>query len=411
MNFEPFQLVTQVLAIGDLSNNIVMFKKFIKKSQIHLINFSWEGPSTVMDTKKDVEFFNTSKVSEIVKKINQVKDDYDICIAMSSTGLLTSYLADLNYITYFVGHDIRSPPFVKNVKDPLSTEESLYHFNFLERWFYKKAYDNAIAAVVTDDEMLFHLKKYRNDPIRITGYIVDTTIFNENVKPVEREKKKFTFFSPSRMGLQKGTDKIWEALLLCKTDFEVIQIEWYDKRTPQEIELAKNWIKNKPPQVTFVPIMKREDVGRYCVFADAILGQVSGIQADVERSGALCKRPVVHYADPKMSYIIDGKHVPSPFLPHSNDPRVIAETIDRVVEDENFRKQLAKEEYEFVMGLSNPDKVAAQWDKLFEEMAHKYKSSTKKTLPIRLKFRLLLFLIANRLYIKKLKKLLKMGGD
>ena len=69
------------------------------------------------------------------------------------------------------------------------------------------------------------------------------------------------------MGLQKGTDKIWEALLLCKTDFEVIQIEWYDKRTPQEIELAKNWIKNKPPQVTFVPIMKREDVGRYCVFA------------------------------------------------------------------------------------------------------------------------------------------------
>ena len=32
------KLVIKVLAIGDLSNNIVMFKKFAK-SDIHLINF------------------------------------------------------------------------------------------------------------------------------------------------------------------------------------------------------------------------------------------------------------------------------------------------------------------------------------------------------------------------------------
>ena len=213
-----------------------------------------------------------------------------------------------------------------------------------------------------------HLKKYRDDPTRITGYIVDTTIFNENVKPVERKKTKFTFISPARMGLQKGTEKIWEALRLCKSDFEVIQIKWYDKRNLEEEGLAQEWINNPPKQITFIPIMTREELGRYMVFADAVLGQVSGIQADIERSGALCKKAVIHYANPKRMYIINGKKVTSPFLPHSNDPKVIAETIDRVVTDKEFREKLADEEYKFVMALSDPNMIASQWDELFEKM-------------------------------------------
>ena len=401
------QLVIKVLAIGDLSNNVVMFKKFTKNSEIHLVNFSWEGPSKVMDIKENVEFFNTDKIAKMVEKINRIKDNYDICLAMSSTGLLVSYLADLNYIAYFVGHDIRSPPFIKNVKDPLSTEESLYHFNAIERWYYKKAYENAIAAVVTDDEMLHHLKKYRKDPTRITGYIVDTTLFNENVKPIEKTKEKFTFFSPARMGLQKGTDKIFEALKNCKSDFDIIQVKWYDERTTKERELAKKWIENPPKQVKYVPIMKREDVGRYMVFADAVLGQVSGIQADVERSGALCKKAVIHYADPKLSYIVDGERRASPFLPKSNDIKTITEIIDRVVEDKQFRDKLAKEEYDFVKKLSDPEIVMNQWEKLFESMAKKYESSYKKTHSLKLKIRLWGYLIGNRAYIKKIKKIFK----
>ena len=289
-------MVLRVLAIGDLSNNITMFKKFTK-SDIHLINFPWDGPSKVIDIKDDVEFFESVKVKDVLKRINEIKNDFDICVAMSSTGLLMSYLADLNYIAYFCGHDIRSPPFIKDMPDPLSTDKPIYDFNSLERRYYKKAYDNAIAAVVTDDELLEHLKKYRDDPTRITGYIVDTTIFNENVKPVERKKTKFTFISPARMGLQKGTEKIWEALRLCKSDFEVIQIKWYDKRNSEEEKIAQEWINNPPKQITFIPIMPREELGRYMVFADAVLGQVSGIQADVERSGALCKKAVIHYAN------------------------------------------------------------------------------------------------------------------
>ena len=389
-------MVLKVLAIGDLSNNITMFKKFTK-SNIRLINFPWDGPSKVIDAKDGVEFFKSVKVKDVLKRINEIKNEFDICIAMSSTGLLMSYLADLNYIAYFCGHDIRSPPFIKDMHDPLSTDKPIYNFNSLERRYYKKAYDNAIAAVVTDDELLEHLKKYRDDPTRITGYIVDTTIFNENVKPVERKKTKFTFISPARMGLQKATEKIWEALRLCKSDFEVIQIKWYDKRNSEEEKIAQEWINNPPKQVTFIPIMPRDELGRYMVFADAVLGQVSGIQADVERSGALCKKAVIHYANPKRMYIINGKKVPSPFLPHSNDPKVIAETIDRVVTDKEFREKLADEEYKFVMALSEPNMIARQWDELFEKMNQKFKKASKNSSKLEIKLRVLGYLIANAL--------------
>ena len=389
-------MALKVLAIGDLSNNIVMFKKFTK-SNIHLINFPWDGPSKVIDIRDGVEFFKSVKVRHVLKRINEIKNEFDICIAMSSTGLLMSYLADLNYIAYFCGHDIRSPPFIKDMHDPLSTDKPIYDFNSLERRYYKKAYDNAIAAVVTDDELLEHLKKYRDDPTRITGYIVDTVIFNENVKPIERKKTKFTFISPARMGLQKGTEKIWEALRLCKSDFEVIQIKWYDKRNSEEEKIAQEWINNAPKQVTFIPIMTREELGRYMVFADAVLGQVSGIQADIERSGALCKKAVIHYANPKRMYIINGKKVTSPFLPHSNDPKVIAETIDRVVTDKEFREKLADEEYKFVMALSDPNMIASQWDELFEKMNRKYKKATKNSSKLKIKLRVSGYLIANAL--------------
>ena len=389
-------MALKVLAIGDLSNNIVMFKKFTK-SNIHLINFPWDGPSKVIDIRDGVEFFKSVKVKDVLKRINEIKNEFDICIAMSSTGLLMSYLADLNYIAYFCGHDIRSPPFIKDMHDPLSTDKPIYDFNSLERRYYKKAYDNAIAAVVTDDELLEHLKKYRDDPTRITGYIVDTSIFNENVKPIERKKTKFTFISPARMGLQKGTEKIWEALRLCKSDFEVIQIKWYDKRNSEEEKIAQEWINNPPKQITFIPIMPREELGRYMVFADAVLGQVSGIQADVERSGALCKKAVIHYANPKRMYIINGKKVPSPFLPHSNDPKVIAETIDRAVTDKEFREKLADEEYKFVMSLSEPNMIAKQWDELFEKMNQKYKKASKNSPKLKIKLRVLGYLIANAL--------------
>ena len=187
----------------------------------------------------------------------------------------------------------------------------------------------------------------------------------------------------------------------------MIQIKWYDNRNPEEEAIAQKWINNPPKQVKFVPIMPREELGRYMTFADAILGQVSGIQADVDRSGALCKKAVVHYANPKRMYIVNDKIIPSPFLPHSNDPKIIAETIDKVVSDKEFREKLAEEEYEFVMSLSEPNMIARQWDELFAKMYKKYNGAVKGTSKIKLKFRIMGYLIANRLHKKKIKRMFK----
>ena len=283
-----------------------------------------------MDEKDGIEFFQSNKIKDIIEYVNKIKKDYDICLAMSSTGILVSYLSALNYIEYFVGHEIRSPPFIKNSSDPLSTKQPLYNFNFLERWFYKKAYENAIACVVPDEE-LFEFVKFRNDAIKISGCIEDTTIFNVNTKPIERKKEKFTFLSPARMGLQKGTDKIWEALKFCKTDFEILQVKWFDNRTDKEMELAEKWIKNKPSQVRFIPTMKREDLSQYFIFADAVIGQVSGLQGSIERQALLCKKPLIHYLDPKYEFNINGKKVKTPFILKSNEPSEIAKAIDTIL--------------------------------------------------------------------------------
>ena len=123
-------MVIKVLAIGDLANNVSSMKKFLK-SEIHLINFSWDTASKIMDEKDDIEFFESSSVLENIKKINKIKQNYDICLAVSTAGARTAYLCDLNYILFLVGNDIRTPPFQKNVKDPYATDKPLnQNFNY-----------------------------------------------------------------------------------------------------------------------------------------------------------------------------------------------------------------------------------------------------------------------------------------
>ena len=399
-------MTVKILAIGDLGNNVSTIRKFAKSSEIHLINFNWEGASVVMDERNGIEFFPTNKMSDFIKHINKIKNKFDICLAMSSTGLLVSYLANLNYIAYFVGHEIRSPPFIKNSNDPLSTEQPLYHFNFLERWFYKKAYENAIVCVVSDNELLNYSKKCGLDTIRISGYIEDTTIFNENVKPIERKKTKFTFLSPARMGLQKGTEKIWEALDLCKTDFEVLQVKWYDKRTPKEKELAEKWIKNKPSKLKFIPIMKRQELARYFMFADAVIGQVRSGIGCIERQALFCKKPLVHYLDPKYEFIKNGEEIKKPFMLNSNKPSEIAQVIDTIVESKEIRDNLAERGFEFVRKILDPSEIAREWDELFENYYNKFKRIERETSHLRLLLLRTLYLISSRLHYRKLKKFL-----
>lgn len=398
-------MVLRILAIGDIANNIPQIRKFVKKSKIFLINFPIKGVDHFVYHSDNIEFFDSLKISRQVKKINEIKNDFDICIAMSWAGARIAYLADLNYIMYFVGGDIMTPPFEKNPRLPY-LEKPLHNLNIFERKFYKNVFNTAVGVVAITDEYYNQLKKYRDDATRLDRILIDPSVFNEYVEPIKREKTKFTFFSPQRNGPEKGMDVIWKALPMCKSDFEVLMIDWFDDRTEEERRIIKKLLKETPRQVKFIPLIKWEEMPRYYRFADAVLGQMrAGIQGSIEREAVLCKRATIHYSDPTKIIYLDGKGINPPYLPHSQDPKELSETIDQVVESKEFREKLLEEEYKFVIDQCDTEKAGKDWDNLFEKFFIKYKTIKHNSSPVKTKIlNIIAFIVEEIIYSRTMKE-------
>ena len=401
-------MVINILAIGDIANNVSTLKKF-SKSKIHLITFPGSKFGKLTESKGQ-DSFDSDNISEQVKKINKIKKNYDLCLVLSWNGARLAYLCGLNYIIHFVGSALRVPPFINNPKlDYLSNP--LPTLNYFERNFYKKVLDNAITCVVGWQDLLKILKKYYKKEIKFINILIDTTLFNEKIKPIEREKSKFTFLSPQRIGLAKGIDIIWKALDLCKSDFEVLQVEWFlGQRTDEEKEINKKLVESRPSQVKLIPVIKREELPRFYASVDAVIGEMKrGEGSAIEKEATYCKKPTLCYYDPKTKFSFDGKLVSSVFLPHSTDPKELADLIDRLVESTEFREKLAKDEYEFVKKVFDPHKDASQWDELFANLQARHVSIIRESSNLKLRIRLLFFLLANRLYLKKVKRKVTRG--
>ena len=389
----------KVLAIGDSTSNIYVMKKFAKNIEIHLIDFPKKGVDKTTTGKDEIEYFDSLLISKQVEKIKKIKDKYDVCIALPWTGARIAYLAGINYILYFVGSDITNPPFSKENKN----------YNFFEKYFYKKILDNAVTVVGATEEYFQMAKKYRKDIFRSDRVFVDTEIFNEKIEPAKLNKEKFTILSAQRFGTEKGIDKIWEAIELCKSDFELLQVKWFIEDTTVE-EFSKlsatnqKLVDQKPKKVRFIPLIKREELGKYFVAVDAIMGQMrSGIQGGIERDAAFCKKPVICYTDPKKPMIIDGETIIPPFLPKSNEAQEIANIIDSVVESKQFRDDLAEKEYEYIKKLSDPELVSKDWENIFMKAFEKNKTLERK-LSVFDKFMNFIILKIEKMYIKKFRE-------
>lgn len=394
-------MTVKVLAIGDTGNLMLTISKYTKRTKIHLINFLKDGVG-IYTYGEGAELFKSYKIVDQVKRVNEIKDNFDICITMGA-GERIAYLADLNYATYYVGRDIDAPRFIKNSKEEWFSEP-LHRLNFLERWFYKGAFRSAIAHIA-GTWVCAHLEKYTKNAIKMDRVPIDPNLFGNTEWVLDRKKMKFTFFSPQRMGRPKGTDLIWKALPLCKSDFEIIQVNWFDESTKEELEIKKQLQKDMPAQVKLVPLIKREDMPKYYNFADAVLGSMRiGTFALVELEAVFCKKPVIQYTDLKIRLVIDGKDVKSPFPPYFNEPKDIAEMIDKIVESREFRDRLFQDEYNFVREFSDPDAVGEWWDNFFEDLIKKHRTIRKNSSKIRIKLRMILFLLANRLYWSKIKR-------
>ena len=391
-------MTINILAIGDVGNNLSTLRKFTK-TKIHIIN-SPKDDAGIFTYDDNYELFENYNVLDQVKKINEIKNNFDFCITMG-VGERIAYLADLNYISFYVGRDIDAPRFIKNSTEAWF-DEPLHTLNFIERRFYRRAFDSAIAHV-GGRWILPFLKKYSKNYIQLDRLIIDPTLFDNATKPIDKKKERFTFFCPQRMGLPKGTDILWEAMKYCKTDFDIIQVDWRDMGTDQERKTSLKIRESRPKQVKLIPMIKRNEIAKYYTWADAVIGNLRmGAFDSVELESIFCKRLAISYVDKSKQYILEGKHLESPFLPISNEPKEIAKVIDQVVESKQFRDDLLKKEREFVLELANPEKFAQWWDSLFEQMVTKHKSIHRNSSKFILKLNLILFLIGNRLYSKKI---------
>ena len=391
-----------MLAIGDVGNIVRTIQKYTKKSEIYIINYPQDGSSTFVNAD-DVELFKTRKVSDQVKKINEIKDNFDICLTTASERI--AYLADLNYVGYYWGRDIDVPMFKKNSTEEWQTEP-LHKLNFFERRFYWNAFKNAVAHVAGRWQFE-HLSKYTKNGIDNAREPVDTDEFNPNVKPIERKKIKFTFFYPIRMERFKGTDLLWQALKLCKSNFEILGIDWFGETTVEERKFKQKLIDEMPPQIKLIPPIKRSEIAKYYTFADAVIANLFlGTFELVSLESVMCGTPVIQYTNKKRKIVINGEEIESPFLPFSNDPKSIANVIDKIVESKKFKQKLFDDQYQFVNNVADPVKCAEWWDNLFENLVKKHRSIRKNSSPLRVKLRMISFLIANRLYLRKIKKLI-----
>lgn len=388
-------MTIKILAIGDIANVVTGLKRALKNTEIHIVDFP-KKLSSITIKDPDTEIFDSLNVLDHIKKINQIKNRYDLVLVTGWDAARVAYLADLNYIMYFVGSDIRMPPFIKNTKT-FYNQSSVKKYDFFKRGLYKKVFDNAIAYVTIFSEKYNELKKYKKDARRIDLVFFDSTIFNPNQKPVNLVKRKFTFLCPLRIGIEKGFDIIWESFPLCKSDFDVLQVDWFDESS-QDLIINQQIYKNKPTQVKLIPLIKKEHIGKYYAFADAVIGSMGvDYPESVEFEAVLCGKPVISYNDPKNWYEIDGKKIASPFLPKSKNPKELANLIDKIVESKDFREKLANEESEFIKKLTDPIKVAKEWEILFETLHKKHKSISKNSSYLSIKSRFI-YLVLSKMF-------------
>ena len=397
-------MVINVLAIGDVANVMKSLSKITKKSKIHIVNFPKDGKGIYIHDD-DVDRFVSCKVKEQVEYINKIKNNYDICIVMG-TGERIAYLADLNYISYYVGRDIDAPRFKKNSRE-IWFKTPLHKLNFLERKFYHNTFKNAIGHVAGVWVYPF-LEKYTKNGIKMDMYAMDDELFKNTTHELDIQKTKFTFFSPQRMGNGKGTDLLWKALKICKTDFDILQVNWFDEATDEELKIREQLLNELPSQIKLIPMIKRKKMPEYYSFADAVIGNmIVGTWELVDLEGVMCGKPVLSYSDPNHKLLVKGNYIQSSFLPDSNKPEDIAKIIDKVVSSKEFRDELFENERKFVSNSTDKEWISNWWDELFETFSQKYGKIHKNSSSISIKIRMGLFLIGNRLYWKKIKKLIK----
>lgn len=332
----------KILIVNDFASNASLFEKYLP-CKVDVIYFD---KHEVITSSTNPLFFEKKQFTYQIKKIKKLSDKYDLFLCFGWLAAAICYLANVNYIMYFV--DVYIEP-EQRIRKKMS---------YLKRKLLLDLYKETLAcAKIVVSAHKFHtmpLKKYRKDVKEIFPY-VDFEMFDGNAKKINLNQEKFIFFSPQRLEKIKGQHLLWEAIKLAKSDFVVLQTDWGSKEYLEEIS------KNKPECVRLIPKIKREDMASYYVSVDALLGCISPAYAPgIEREAILSKIPVFCYAP-------IGFTNNDPFYTKSKDPKDIADYIDRMVTDKEFRNNLISEQSTWIKNTFDSHKLSEQWMDVFNE--------------------------------------------
>lgn len=331
-----------ILVVHDSSSFAFMFQKYIQ-GETTAIYFS--SHEVTISQVKNPLFFVKKGIRSQVNQIKELSKKYDAFLCVGWPAAAICYLAGVNYGMVFF--DVYIDPEYRIRKKVSSIKQ------YVLQDIYKATLERAtftVAALPHDAEIL---KKYRPDA-KIIFQLTDTETFNPNVKKMDLKQGKFTFFSPQRIEPWKGQLIMWDAIRLTKSDFVVLQTDWGTG------EYHDKAIATKPDKVKIIPKVKHEDMPNYLISADALLGQISETSiGQTEREAALCNVPVFCYAP----YSFTENE---PMYRESKEPQKIAEYIDKIVADKNFRDELKRIQYDWVRKAFDNNKTLKQWQEVLE---------------------------------------------
>ncbi len=215
---------------------------------------------------------------------------------------------------------------------------------------FRKAVADASFVVVSTPNLLRYLKPIRPD-VAVVESPIDTSRFNEAVHSGKPESARLVALSLQSLNRHKGIEVIWEAIRRMKNRerIGVLQCDW--GMEPEYFGLKES----APDQVSFVPLLPHGRIIEYYGRADIVIGQMKlGILSMIELEAAACGLPVaVFNPDPR-----------KPFLPRSNSSVSLADLLDRLVDDREFRESYSRKCRDYVVQNHEVGKVASRWNEL-----------------------------------------------
>lgn len=365
----------KILIVNDFASVGYNLKNYLQM-KVDIIYFHKDPVISLVDNP---QFFINDNLLTQVKQIKDLSNKYDLFICFGWFASAICYLADVNYIIYFVDAYI-------DPKYRIWKKMPFYKKIFFSELF-KDSLKYATKIIACDPNNASILRNYRSD-IEVSYPMIDPQMFNSNVKKIDLDENKFVFLSPQRIEKDKGQLIMWEALNQTKSDFIVLQTDWGTGKYYEQVIL------NKPEKVKIIPKIPREKIPSYYVSCDSVLGQISPTTCGgVEREAILCGVPVFCY--PQCGFTEDD-----PFYKKSRNPKEIAVYIDKIVEDKNFRAELKSRQKEWITKVFDNRKLSSDIKKILSDAGKINREKSKLIYRIIIK----LYSITIRLNLNNLKK-------